>query len=193
MVLRTIKFYTVAFRNGGLPMRKRNQKKPFSWTNDSELDRIMMLNQKINSGATLESLRNEFEKCEQIVSAKEQAFEKSKKDLKAFYELKEKIEIVFEGKHSDIFTMQQARETLQHYPTITANNYRNIENLIRTETENLKKLETDLNSEREKLKQADEIFVMAEKVMGGTYVQSLVAEERERRESQLIPNGLKSA
>ena len=150
----------------------------------------MMLNQKINSGATLESLRNEFEKCEQIVSAKEQAFEKSKKDLKAFYELKEKIGIVFEGKYSDIFTMQQARETLQHYPTITANNYRNIENLIRTE--NLKKLETDLNSEREKLKQADEIFIMAEKVMGGTYVQSLVAEEREHRESQLIPNGLKS-
>lgn len=33
---------------------------------------------------------------------------------------------------------------------------------------------------------------MAEKVFGGTYVQSLVGEERERRESKFIPNGLRT-
>ena len=42
MVLQTIRFYTVTFAKNVLPMRKRNQKKPFSWTNDAEIDTIYL-------------------------------------------------------------------------------------------------------------------------------------------------------
>ena len=38
------------------------------------------------------------------VSEKEKILEKAKSDLKVFHELKEKIQIVFEGKQSEIFS-----------------------------------------------------------------------------------------
>ena len=153
----------------------------------------MELNRKINSGATLETLRKEFADAEKTVSEKEKQIEKSKSALKSFYDLKEQIQIVFEGKKSEIFSPEQARQALQVYPNITKENYHNIETLIESETETLRKEESDYQTEKEKLKKADELLAMAEKVMGGTYIQSLAAEERYRRESDYLPNGLKQA
>jgi len=49
MVQKTIKHYTVVFNYNALPMRKVVQKKPFSWTNCEELDRLARLNKKIKS------------------------------------------------------------------------------------------------------------------------------------------------
>ena len=193
VVFRTIHFYTVAFKDGALPMKKREAKKPFAWTNDSELDKLTALNKKINAGANLESLKREFEHQEKIVAEKTAALEKAEADLKAFYELKEKIEIVFEGKQSKLFTRQQAEETLKKHPNITQSNYRNIETLINNETENVARAEAESETESKKLKEAADIYSAAEKVFGGTYVQALVAEERERREANFVPNGLKNA
>ncbi len=113
--------------------------------------------------------------------------------MKTFYELKEKLEIIFENKKSEIFTKEQAEQTLKKYPTINRFNYRNVEILINNKTENLKTAEENLESARQMLKDSTELFSMAEKVFGGTYVQSLVGDERQRRESQIIPNGLKNA
>lgn len=174
-------------------MKRREKNKPFSWTNDGELDKIIALNNKINSGATLETLRKDFENAENAVTEKEKILDKAKSDLKTFYELKEKIEIIFENKKSGVFTMQQAAETLKKYPNINSFNYHNVNILINNETENLRQTEKNLETEKENLKQTAEIFSMAEKVFGGTYVQSLVGEERERKESEIIPNGLKNA
>lgn len=193
IVLRTIQVYTIAFGNGALPMRKRETCKPFSWTNDSELDKLMLLNQKINDGATLETMRRDFEMQEQAVAEKEKMLEKAQTDLKSFYELQEKIAIVFEGKKSDVYTYQQAEQALQQYPAINKNNYRNIEILIQNETENVRKTEKALAGEQDKMKEADKLLTAAEKVMGGTYVQSLVGAERDRREAKYVPNGFKPA
>ncbi|MDE5752949.1 MAG: plasmid recombination protein [Oscillospiraceae bacterium] len=193
IVLRTIQFYTITFSKGVLPMRKRDVEKPFSWTNDSELDKILELNQKINSGATLKTLRKEFSDLEKSISEKEKQAEKTKSDLKSFYDLKEQIQIIFEGKKSKIFSLEQARQALQTYPNITQENYHNVDILIDSETETLQKEEADYQAEKEKLEKADKILSMAEKVMGGTYVQSLVSAERDRKESKYVPNGLKPA
>lgn len=193
VIFRTIKFYTIAFSNGTLPMKRREKSKPFSWNNDSELDKIIALNNRINSGATLETLHKDFEDTENVVAEKEKILDKAKFDLKTFYELKEKIEIIFEGKKSEVFTCQQAEETLKKYPNINSFNYHNVEILINNEIENIRKYEKNLALEKEKLRHSADIFSMAEKVFGGTYVQSLVGEERERRESKFIPNGLKNA
>ncbi len=191
IVLRTMQFYTIAYGNGALPVRKREQQKPFSWTNDAELDKLTALNQKINSGATLESLKRDFENTESTLAEKEKALEKSKSDLKTFYELKEKLEILFEGKQSDVFTREQAEQTLRQYPAIHRNNYRNVEILIHNETENVRKAEAELDAAQKGLQEASDILSAAEKVMSGTYVQSLVGEERERREAEYLPNGIK--
>ncbi len=99
----------------------------------------------------------------------------------------------FEDKKSDVFTRQQAEQTLKKYSHINSFNYKNIEILINNETENVHQAQKSLETEKEKLKESAEIFSMAEKVFGGTYVQSLVGAERERRESEFIPNGLKKA
>lgn len=191
IVLRTMQFYTIAYSSGALPVRKREQKKPFSWTNDAELDRLTALNQKINSGATLESLKRDFENAESTLAEKEKVLEKSKSDLKTFYELKEKLEILFEGKQSDVFTREQAEQTLRQYPAIHQGNYRNVEILINNETENVRRAETELDAAQKELQEASDTLSAAEKIMGGTYVQSLVGEERERREANYLPNGIK--
>ncbi|MDE5862428.1 MAG: hypothetical protein K2H28_09590, partial [Ruminococcus sp.] len=193
IVLKTIRFYIVAFSKGALPMKRREKNKPFSWTNDSELDKIIALNNKINTGATLETLRKDFENAENVVAEKEKILDKAKSNLKTFYELKEKLEIVFENKKSDVFTIQQAESTLKKYPNINSGNYRNVDILINNETENVRQAEENLKSAQENFRQSADIFSIAEKVFGGTYVQSLVGEERERKESKFMPNGLKNA
>lgn len=192
LVLRTMRFYTITFSKGALPMKKREQSKPFSWTNDSELDKLTALNQKINAGATMDSLRSDLAKQEQAVSEKEAALETIKKDLNAFRTLKEKIEIVFKGKSSSQFSREQALQTLQRYPNITQHNYTNIDTLIQTEQKKMEQTATELTAKRKLLQDASDTLAVAEKVMGGTYVQSLVGDERQRREAKYIPNGLKA-
>ena len=49
-------------------MHRRNQQKPFAWTNDAELDALLALNQKINDGATLNSLRTDFAEKEKAAA-----------------------------------------------------------------------------------------------------------------------------
>ncbi len=193
IITRTMQFYTITFKRGALPMKRRDSKKPFAWTNDSELDKLLSLNAKINNGATLDSLKRDFENAEHELNEKENQLEKSKKDLKAFRDLKEKIEIVFENRHSEKFTREQAMQTLKRYPNITENNYRNVEKLINQESENLARLDSEVKSAKVILEKTAADYSMAEKICGGTYVQGLVGEERSRRESNFIPNGLKNA
>lgn len=92
-----------------------------------------------------------------------------------------------------IYSLEQAQQALKAHPHITRENYHNIEMLIESETKKFREAEKVYMTEKEKLQKADELLSTAEKVMGGTYVQSLVGEERKRRESQYIPNGLKSS
>jgi hypothetical protein len=188
IILRTIQFYTVAFKKNALPMYKRTKQKPFSWNNDKALDVLTTLNNKINSGSTLASLKNEFEQWDKITSNKANELEKLKKELESFYELKEKILIIYENKNFDKYSYQQAKEAMKTYPDISKDNYLSIDRLIENE---IKNTESEYLAEKEKLKEAAEMFSTAEKVFGGTYVQSLVADERQRRESKYTPNGLK--
>ena len=54
---------------------------------------------------------------------------------------------------------------------------------------NINTYEEQLDDERKILKESADTLSFAEKVLGGTYVQSLVSDERYRRVSDLIPNG----
>ncbi len=193
IILQTIRFYTITFTNGALPVRRRFPAKPFSWTNDAELDILLTLNRKINAGATLDSLRQEFIAQEKQAAEHESALQKVQNDLKSFYELKEKIEVVFQGKRSPAYTFEQATMSLKQFPDINAENYKKIDALIAQQTELLRKIEDAVNEANQALKKSSDLLSAAEKVMGGTFVQSLVGEERQRREANYVPNGLKSA
>lgn len=192
-VLRSMQFYIIAFKRNALPMKKLNSKKPFTWTNDKELDRLTALNAKINSGATLESIREEFHAAEQNLSEKENDVSKAKKDLVSYYELKEKIGIVYEGRVSEKYTREQALQTLSKFPSINEKNYKKIDTLIDNQRKALSAAEKNVQAARSELAAAADSFSTMEKIMGGTYVQSLAAAERDRREAEIIPNGLKNS
>ena len=51
----------------------------------------------------------------------------------------------------------------------------------------------DCEQKQKELAEISDLLATAEKVFGGTFVQSLAMEERERRETQYIPNGMKFA
>ncbi len=193
VVLRTMQFYTISFAKGGLPMRRRNQQKPYAWTNDAELDSLLALNKEINAGATLESLRKDFAEKEKAATDTESKLRAEEKDLQSFYDLKEKLLIVYEGKPSRLFTAEQAAAALKSYSFINGTNYRNVDTLIADQEETVRKAVADYEQKQRELAQSSDTLATAEKVFGGTYVQSLVANERMRRENQFVPNGMKYA
>ena len=114
-------------------------------------------------------------------------------DLQSFYDLKEKLLIVYEGKPSRLFTKDQAVAALKAYPSITAQNYRNVDALIANQEAAVQQAAADLAQKQKEFSESSDTLATAEKVFGGTYVQSLAAEERQRRETQYLPNGIKSA
>ena len=72
-VLQMMYYYTIAFSKGYLPVKKKNPKGVLTWQNDAELDRLLALNEKINNGATLDSLREDMAEKEQHVRNIERA------------------------------------------------------------------------------------------------------------------------
>jgi hypothetical protein len=193
IVLRTMRFYTTSFATGGLPMHRREQEKPFAWTNDAELDVMLALNRKLNEGATFDSLRQDFADNEQAAAAAEQTLQKEEAELKSFYDLKEKLLILFEGKKSDLFTREQAAQVLKTYPSIHKGNYLNVNKLIASQEETVRKAAAQSEQAQQALAESAATFSVAEMVFGGTYVQHIAAEERQRRETRFIKNGLKLA
>ena len=193
MVLRTIRFYTISFRKGVMPLRRKQAERPLSWTNDAELDKLLRLNRMLNEGLTHEKMRSTFEEQIEEVDRLRDAVLFSQRDLRAFEALEEQIQIVFEGALSSRFTPQEAQQTLAKHPNITRDNYRNIGKLLASERETLKEAEAALESGEQRLKETADLVSLMEKVMAGTYVQSLVTAEQHRRLSAYLPNGLRDA
>ena len=59
--------YIISFSKGYMPVRKKNPNRVLSWVNDAELDRLTALNERINRGATLDSLRADMAEKEEAV------------------------------------------------------------------------------------------------------------------------------
>ncbi|MBR3045201.1 MAG: plasmid recombination protein [Oscillospiraceae bacterium] len=70
-VLEMMHFYIISFSKGYLPVRKKNPQGILTWKNDAELDRLLALNEKINEGATLDSLRADMAEKEAAVRSME--------------------------------------------------------------------------------------------------------------------------
>jgi len=188
LILKTVKHYTVVFSADVLPVRKRNPKKVFEWTNDAELDRLSELNKKINAGANLSTLKNEFVSLEESVSDKEQKIATLKNEFKFFSDLhKAGVRCFEKGEKSESDLAFLAKHK------ITEESYQRITQLISNNESEIAEIENLLSPEREKLKDVSDTLSAMEKVVGGTYVQSLIDAEKERRQSDLIPNGLKRA
>lgn len=135
----------------------------------------------------------DFTEKEKAAAAAENKLRSEEKDLQSFYDLKEKLLIVYESKPSRLFTREQAMASLKSYPSITPENYKNVDALIASQEESVRTAAADYEQKQKDLAESSDTLATAEKVFGGTYVQSLAAEERQRRETQYIPNGMKFA
>ena len=68
-----------------------------------------------------------------------------------------------------------------------------VQNELENQEKAVRQAATDHAQKQKELAESSDTLATAEKVFGGTYVQSLAAEERQRREAQYIPNGVKYA
>jgi hypothetical protein len=201
IVQKTIKHYTVVFVQGVLPMRKINNKKPFRWENDAELDRLSELNKKITAGATLSSLRKDFIGLEYNISRFEQ-------ELKPFEDstLASRLyQIGYNHFNYRPASNDDLRLLIKHGIDIDRNDTRLPSETLKDSmfvsykyaserVEQMKsEIEQSLSESREKLKDTSETLSLLEKVVSGTYNYSLVTNESNRRQSDYINNGLKSA
>ena len=188
-VLYSVRVYMTAFRQSRLPIRKRDQLKPVMWTNDTELDAMLALNKRVQEGATLESLRHDFAEKEKTAAEKTDAMLQMKSRLKNYYDWREQLEILFDGKQSDLFTAEQAKQVLKIFPSITEQNWKNVYQLVETQEKNLQNANAESEQAQKALSESAELVAAMERITNGSYVQSLAAEESYRRISDILPNG----
>ena len=74
---------------------------------------------------------------------------------------------------------------------ITPENYRRLELLINENKAEIADIEKSLSVERKKFKSVSDTLNTAEKIAAGTYVQSLMASEKEKQQTKWVQNGLK--
>ena len=74
-VLIAMQVYMQAFIPFGLPIRKCKPEKPLTWINDVELNKLTALNEAINKGETLDSIRRRFTELTEQESEAAQAVE----------------------------------------------------------------------------------------------------------------------
>ena len=188
MTNKSIRHYTVVFAAGVLPVRKKNKKKPFAWTNDEHLDRLAELNKRINAGATLTSLRNEFAGLDKSVAEKESKLAELKSELAFFNDLYNKGERCFKFYHEDNSDLAFLAEH-----KVTAENYERITQLITANESEIAELEKSLPVEQANLRNTSELLTAFEKIASGVYVQSLIDEHKPKLQSEYVRNGLKRA
>ena len=187
--LTTMKFYTVTFKKGLLPCHKKFKQQPFSWTNDSELDKLLLLNKKISQGETIQSMKDEFEKSEKKLQEKNTEVTEAKKKVKRMSEGKEAFEVLFENKVSDIISKEQAVKYQERYPNINKDNYQQTKELAAKAAADLDTLLAETKILESEVRDLSGAISIAEQVRAGTYVQELVSRENLHRHADLLPNG----
>jgi hypothetical protein len=186
MTFKTIRHYTVVFASGNyLPMKRKNKKMPFAWTNDEQLDKLAELNRKINAGANLTSLQNDFKSAEETVAREVSLLERIKSDTT----LPGRIYTAGFNFFGYGNAPESEKMLLRNF-NVTADNYKDGEKII---AGYLERIERSLSENREKLRECSEMLTLAEKVAGATLVQDLVDEQKHRSQSDIVPNGIKSA
>ena len=84
----------------------------------------------MSQGATLETLRRDFSDKEKAAAGKSDSLESAKAQFRKYLEMREQLEVLFAGKRSAVFSPEQAQRILMEYPTINADNWQNVDQLI---------------------------------------------------------------
>jgi hypothetical protein len=188
MTYKTIRHYTIVFTAGVLPMSRRNKKKPFSWENCEELNRLADLNRRINNGMTLTSLRDNFAALEKSVADKTEQIATLKTELATFRDLYSRGERCFKFMGGDGNDLRILAEN-----EVTDENYHRIAKVIAANEREIAELEQTLPDERSRLKDTADTLAVMERVAGATYVQGLIDDEKNRTQAEYVKNGSRRA
>lgn len=188
--LTTIRFYTVTFKKGLLPCRKKFKQQPFSWTNDAELDKLLILNKKINQGATIQSMKQDFENLEQKLKEKNESAVEVQKKVQRLSRGQEAFEVLYEGKKSDTISLEEAQLYQKRYPNINANTYHQTKELADSARQEQAVLKNEIHELEKEILELSSAISVAEQVRAGTYVQELVSSENIRKNADVLPNGV---
>lgn len=189
MSLIAIQFYTIKFKSGVLPCRKRDRSKPFTWTNDSELDKLFRLNKKINEGASITSMKSEFEELEHSLNEKNKIVEEAEKKVKRLSLAQEAFDILYGGKKSEQLSLEQVCQYQDKHPNINANNYHQVADIVAAARQELAAAKQAVTDAENTLSELSETIKIAEQVQAGTYIQELVTNEFIHRNADKLPNG----
>ena len=190
IVLRTTISYFSAFTLYDFSMNKVNKNKHFSWENDAVLDGLASINKKINEGATIDTFRNECTDLNSEIQEKEKAIEIAKKNLEMYSKLHSCACIIYGGRETSASNYDIARQVIEMHKEVTKDNYILMPQAMKNENERIKNMEQELDSTRALLKEKSATLSTVEKIMGETYIQSLMEKEFLKKASEFVPNGL---
>jgi hypothetical protein len=182
--------YVITFKGGQLPARKRNPKQPFTFVNDAELDRLAALNKRINEGATIASLQNELADSERAIVQMGNRIEQLRNNAipdKNLFKVAERWydSPPYKRNRDDV-------EILERYE-YTSDKYYSQKRAIADNETVIVDVEKSISAERNKIKTTTETLTAFEELISMTYVQKLLNAEKDRRQSKVIGNGVKSA
>ncbi len=190
IVLKTTISYFSAFTLYDFSMNKVNKNKHFSWENDAVLDGLASINKKINEGATIDTFRNECTDLNSEIQEKEKAIEVAKKNLEMYSKLHSCACIIYGGRETSASNYDIARQVIEMHKEVTKDNYKLMPQAMKNENERIKNMEQELDSTRALLKEKSATLSTVEKIMGETYIQSLMEKEFLKKASEFVPNGL---
>ncbi len=187
--LHVIQFYTITFKKGVLPCHKKNINKPLTWTNDSELDKLLLLNRKISEGATLTSMQEEFATLENQLNEQNNILSEAQKKFQRLSKSQEAFAILYEKKQSTSMTFEQAKAYQQRFPNINADNYYQVKEITDNAKSEFESAKQNVISTEKQLQELSGAIKIIGQVQAGTYVQELVSQEHIRRNANVLPNG----
>ena len=182
--------YVITFKSGRLPAKKLKPKMPFTFLNDAELDKLAALNRKINEGVTIGSLRNDLAKSEKVIAQMENRIEQLRNNAipdKKLFEVAERWYDSPSHKRN-----RDDVEILERYE-YTSDKYYSHKRAIADNETVIADVEKSISMERDKIKTTTETLTAFEELISMTYVQKLLNAEKDRRQSKVIGNGVKSA
>jgi len=191
LVLTVMRNYIVYFSEGYFPVRKKNPKGILTWENDAVLDRLLTLNEKINQGATLTSLRRDAVQKHQEIAEYQERLRECDYYMRHLEELIECAHIVFHNQHSSRISQEQAREMLKEFSHLHAGNWRELEQRIENAKAYRKNTTGYMEQAETELREAVGWVETAEQVLGGSFLQTIAQKEMQRRnaDSGEVPNG----
>ncbi len=187
-VLVVMKGYTIYVSKGYIPPRKKNPKGILTWENDAVLDKLTGLLAKINNGATLYSLRRDADLKQQELEDYKDRLQECDRYMKHYEELLECAHIVLHDKPPVRFSYGEAQAMLEkEYPDGQKWDWRELEQRLEN-AKTYRQHTTDCIVQAEaELREAVDWLDTAEQVLGGTFLQNMVQQERQLRQSENAP------